>query len=240
MPSNQNSRNEHHQPVGHALPEWTPRARPAHDVIEGRYCRLEPLNAAAHAEDLFSGYCQQTDGSDWTYLPVGPFADLDSYRSHLQHAAASQDPQHWAVIDLRTQRAVGTLALMRMDPANGVIEVGHVTFSPLMKRTPLSTEAQYLLMRRVFDELGYRRYEWKCDALNEPSRKAAARLGFSFEGIFRQALVYKGRNRDTAWFSIIDSEWPALRAAFERWLATDNFDAAGQQLTALAAGRQQH
>ncbi|MBD8614009.1 GNAT family N-acetyltransferase [Pseudomonas putida] len=239
MPSQAQQYNTHQQPIGHTLPDWTARPRPAHEVIEGRYCRLEPLNATAHAEDLYSGYCQQTDGSDWTYLPVGPFADLDSYRLHVQNAAASQDPQHWAVIDLRTQRAVGTLALMRMDPTNGVIEVGHVTFSPLMKRTPISTEAQYLLMRLVFDELGYRRYEWKCDALNAPSRKAAERLGFSFEGIFRQALVYKGRNRDTAWFSIIDSEWPALRGAFERWLAMENFDDAGQQLTALTACRQQ-
>ena len=239
MPSQPLHHNAHQQPIGHPLPDWTARPRPAHAVIEGRYCRLEPLNVAAHAEDLFQGYCQQNDGSDWTYLPIGPFADLDSYRTHLQTAAASQDPQHWAVIDLRSQRAVGTLALMRMDPVNGVIEVGHVTFSPLMKRTPVSTEAQYLLMRLVFDELGYRRYEWKCDALNAPSRKAAERLGFSFEGIFRQALVYKGRNRDTAWFSIIDSEWPARRAAFERWLAMENFDGSGQQLTALTACRQQ-
>ena len=133
------------------------------------------------------------------------------------------------MVDRTTGKAVGTLALMRMDPGNGVIEVGHVTFSPKLQRTALSTEAQYLLMRRVFDELGYRRYEWKCDSLNAPSRATAQRLGFQFEGIFRQAVVYKGRTRDTAWFSIIDSEWPARRAAFERWLAPENFDENGVQ-----------
>jgi RimJ/RimL family protein N-acetyltransferase len=138
------------------------------------------------------------------------------------------------VVDQATGNAVGTLSLMRIDPAHGAIEVGNVTFSPLMKRTPVSTEAQYLLMKFVFDALGYRRYEWKCDALNAPSRQAALRLGFSFEGIFRQAVIYKGRSRDTAWFSIIDSEWPARRAAFERWLAADNFDASGQQRSKLA------
>ena len=230
--------NSHQQPIGEALPDWTARPRPSHKVIEGRSCRLEPLDVAQHAEALFNAYCLLADGSDWTYLPVGPFTDLAAYTQHLQTAAASQDPQHWAVIDLRSGTAVGTLSLMRMDPANGVIEVGHVTFSPLMKRTPVSTEAQFLLMKFVFDELGYRRYEWKCDALNAPSRKAADRLGFSFEGIFRQALVYKGRNRDTAWYSIIDQEWPALRTAFERWLAADNFDAQGVQKASLTDLRQ--
>ena len=138
------------------------------------------------------------------------------------------------MIDLRTERAVGTLALMRMDPANGVIEVGFVAFSPLLKRTPISTEAQFLLMQHALDGLGYRRFEWKCDSLNAPSMVAAKRLGFQFEGIFRQAVVYKARNRDTAWFSITDAEWPALRTAFTQWLAADNFDALGQQRQSLA------
>lgn len=222
------------QPIGPDVPDWTARQRPGRVVLQGRTCRLEPLSVMAHADSLYGAFCAQTDASDWTYLFVGPFADADSYRHYLQAAAASEDPQHWAVIDQASGNAVGTLSLMRIDPVHGAIEVGNVTFSPLMKRTPVSTEAQYLLMKWVFDELGYRRYEWKCDALNAPSREAARRLGFSFEGIFRQAVIYKGRSRDTAWFSIIDSEWPARRAAFERWLAPDNFDSNGQQLTRLA------
>lgn len=222
------------QPIGPDVPDWAPRQRPTRAVLQGRTCRLEPLSVEAHADSLYSAYCAQTDASDWTYLFVGPFADAASYRAYLQGAAASSDPLHWAVVDQASGAAVGTLSLMRIDPVHGVIEVGNVTFSPLMKRTPVSTEAQYLLMKFVFEQLGYRRYEWKCDALNAPSRQAAQRLGFSFEGIFRQAVIYKGRSRDTAWFSIIDSEWPARRVAFERWLAADNFDASGQQRSKLA------
>lgn len=229
-----NSRfNEFEQPIGPDVPDWTPRLRPPRVVLQGRTCRLEPLDVEHHGDDLYSAYCAMTDGRDWTYLFVGPFTDAASYRDYLLSAAASQDPLHWAVIEQVSGKAVGTLALMRVDTTHGAIEVGNVTFSPLMKRTPVSTEAQYLLMKFVFDELGYRRYEWKCDALNAPSRQAAARLGFSFEGIFRQAVIYKGRSRDTAWFSIIDSEWPTLRAGFEQWLAPANFDSAGQQIGAL-------
>ncbi|WP_213878828.1 GNAT family protein [Pseudomonas sp. dw_358] len=212
---------------------WTPRQHPPRQVLQGRTCRLEPLDPAKHAQQLYDAYRQMPDGSDWTYLFVGPFADFPNYLSYAQAAAASSDPQHWAVIDQATDQAVGTLSLMRIDVNNGVIEVGNVTFSPLMKRTPMSTEAQYLLMKFAFDELGYRRYEWKCDALNAPSRKAALRLGLSFEGIFRQAVMYKGRTRDTAWFSVIDSEWEARKTAFEVWLAADNFDEAGRQIRVL-------
>jgi len=148
--------------------------------------------------------------------------------------AASKDPLHYAVIDLATGKPVGTLALMRIDPANGVIEVGHVTYSPRLKRTRIATDAMCLLMSEVFDKLGYRRFEWKCDSLNEPSRSAALRYGFTFEGIFRQAIVYRERNRDTAWFSIIDSEWPALRECYKQWLDAGNFDAQGLQVKKLA------
>lgn len=229
--------NPYDQPIGDPLPDWTARPHPPRTPIEGRYCRLEPLDALRHAGDLYTAYSQAPDGRDWTYLSVGPFDDPQRYRDYCERAAASTDPLHFAVIDRATGAAVGTLALMRIDPANGVIEVGHVTFSPLLKQTPLSTEAQFLLMRRAFDELGYRRYEWKCDSLNAPSRKAAARLGFQFEGIFRQAVVYKGRTRDTAWFSITDGEWPAVRAGFERWLAADNFDEQGRQRASLQALR---
>lgn len=224
-----------HQPVGPDLPAWTARQRPPRTPIEGRYCRLEPLSAERHAADLFDAFSQAPDAGDWTYMSVGPFADAQAYRRFAEAAQAGDDPLHHAVIDQTTGRAIGSLALMRVDPASGVVEVGFVCYSPRLKRTRAATEAQFLLMRRVFDELGYRRYEWKCDSLNAPSRAAAARLGFQFEGIFRQAMVYKGRSRDTAWFSILDGEWPALRAAYQRWLEPGNFDAQGRQRALLAA-----
>ena len=225
---------EYGQPIGEALPNWKKRALPPRIVIEGRFCRIEPLSAKRHAASLHAAYSRAPDGRAWTYMPVGPFVDADAYRHWAEAAARSADPLHFAVIDRATGEAVGTLALLRIDAANGVIEVGFIAFSSALQRTPLSTEAHYLLMKLVFDELGYRRYEWKCDSLNAPSRQAALRLGFCFEGIFRQAVVYKGRSRDTAWYSIVDGEWPALRAAFESWLAPGNFDAQGRQLRTLA------
>jgi RimJ/RimL family protein N-acetyltransferase len=225
--------NQYQQPVGVPVPGWTPRARPPRQPIEGRYCRLEALDPRRHAAQLYEAYSQAADERDWTYLSTGPFADAASYFEYAERAATSTDPLHYVVIERNSGKAVGTLALMRIDPANGVIEVGFVTFAPLLKRTPVSSEAQYLLMKHVFDELGYRRYEWKCDSLNAPSRQAAGRLGFQFEGIFRQAVVYKGRSRDTAWFAIIDRDWPVQRATFEKWLAPENFDADGQQRLSL-------
>jgi RimJ/RimL family protein N-acetyltransferase len=225
------------QPIGEALPDWSPRQRPARTPLQGRYCRLEPLSSRQHADPLYQAFSQAADEGDWTYMSMGPFADADAYRRFAESAEASDDPLHHVVIDAESGLAVGTLALMRIDPAHGVAEVGFVSYSPLLQRTRAATEAQFLLMQRMFDELGYRRYEWKCDSLNAPSRAAAARLGFQFEGIFRQAVVYKGRSRDTAWFSIIDSEWPALRTAFERWLDPANFDAQGRQRQPLSALR---
>ncbi|KQW56500.1 GNAT family N-acetyltransferase [Variovorax sp. Root411] len=230
MPARQN---DFGQSIGPDVPDWSPRALPPRQPIEGRFCTLEPLDVARHADDLYAAYAQAPDARDWTYLFSERSADLESIRAHAERAAKSTDPMHFAVIDRQSGRAVGTLALMRIDPAHGSIEVGSVTFSPLLKQTPMSTEAQYLLMKLAFDELGYRRYEWKCDNFNEPSKRAATRLGFQFEGVFRQAVVYKGRSRDTAWFSIIDSDWPALRTAFERWLAPGNFDAQGRQRMSL-------
>lgn len=229
--------NEYGQPIGAPVPSWSPRPAPSAVTLEGTYCRIEPLDAQRHAQDLYEAYRAAPDGRDWTYLSVGPFAEIEDFRRHAEAAAHSTDPMHFAVVDRKTGKAVGTLALMRIEPKSGVIEVGFVTFSPLLKRTPLSTEAQYLLMAYVFDELGYRRYEWKCDSLNAPSRKAAERLGFQFEGVFRQAVVYKGRSRDTAWFSILDSEWPAQKQAFQAWLAADNFDEQGRQRHSLDALR---
>jgi RimJ/RimL family protein N-acetyltransferase len=229
--------NEYGQSVGPLVPEWASRSLPPRRPIEGRYCVLEPLDAARHTDDLFAAYALAPDARDWTYLFYERPTDLAGARAHVERAAQSADSLHFAVVDRQSGRAVGTLALMRIDPVHGTIEVGSVTFSPLLKQTPMSTEAQYLLMKLAFDELGYRRYEWKCDNFNEPSKRAAVRLGFRFEGIFRQAIVCKGRSRDTAWFSIIDSEWPALRTAFERWLAPENFDAEGKQRMALGSFR---
>ncbi|TSD88708.1 GNAT family N-acetyltransferase [Mycobacterium sp. KBS0706] len=222
------------QPIGAPVPGWEKRPLPPRTPMEGRICRLEPLDPARHAEDLFEAMGRDTDGRNWTYLGIGPFADFAGFSAWLEKMAAGSDPQFHTVIDRATGRAVGVASYLRIDPANGVIEVGHIHFSPLLQRTPMATEAMFLMMARVFDELGYRRYEWKCDSRNAPSRAAAARLGFQYEGLFRQALVYKGRNRDTAWFSIIDGEWPRLRAAFERWLAPANFDAEGRQRESLS------
>lgn len=226
--------NEYAQPIGAPVPEWQSAQLPGTTPLVGRYCRIERVNVERHAADLYEAYSEATDGRDWTYLAVGPYPSLDAYREHLTKAAASVDPMHHAAIDLATGKAIGTLALMRIDAANGVIEVGHVTYSPRLKRTRVATEAMALLLNYVFDELGYRRFEWKCDSLNGPSRAAALRYGFTFEGIFRQAIVYRGRNRDTAWYSIIDGEYPALRKAFAQWLDERNFDAAGNQITRLS------
>lgn len=232
-PHNMTRTNGFGQSIGEPVDGWTPRERPARIVIDGAHCRIEPLDVARHAADLYDAYGQAADGRDWTYLFAEPFTDRESFDRYLAQAAASTDPLHYAVIDRANDKAVGTFALMRIEPVHGVIEVGSVTFSPSLKKTRLSTEAQYLLMRYVFDNLKYRRYEWKCDSLNAPSRKTAQRLGFEFEGIFRQAIVYKGRNRDTAWYAIIDQDWPRIRQAFERWLADDNFDSQGQQRASL-------
>ncbi|GAB7523420.1 GNAT family N-acetyltransferase [Paraburkholderia sp. 2C] len=226
--------NEFGQPIGLPLANWQGVSKPDGSTLTGRYCRLERLDAERHADELYDAYGQAPDARDWTYLSVGPFDSLDAFRAHLARIAAMADPFHYTVIDLATGKAVGTLALMRIDASNGVIEVGFVTFSRLLQKTRAATEAIYLLMRYVFDTLGYRRFEWKCDSLNAPSRTAALRFGFTFEGIFRQAIVVHGRNRDTAWFSIIDSEWPAIRAGFDAWLEPANFDARGNQQRKLA------
>ncbi|MEU3065172.1 GNAT family protein [Streptomyces subrutilus] len=226
--------NEYDQPVGEPVPDWSPRPLPGAVTLAGRFCRLEPLDADRHAAELHAAYRTGSDGRDWTYMAVGPFEHARDYRRYVEEAAAGSDPRHYAVIDLRDGRAVGTLALMRQDPVHGVIEIGNVMFSPAMKRRPLSTEAQFLAMRYVFDDLGYRRHEWKCDSLNAPSRTAAARLGFTFEGVFRQAVVYKGRTRDTAWYSVTDTEWPVVGRALRAWLAPENFDDRAVQRRALA------
>jgi len=199
----------------------------------GRWCRVEPADVERHAADLHEANCDDREGRNFTYFSYGPFADLASYREWLTKAAATDDPFFHAVVDPRTNKAIGVAALMRIEPQHGSIEVGHVLFSPRLQRTTASTEAIVLMMRRVFDELGYRRFEWKCDNLNAPSHAAARRFGFKYEGLFRQHMVTKGRNRDTAWYSMLDSEWRALEPEFTRWLDPDNFDTDGRQRTRL-------
>ena len=228
------TRNALGQPVGAPVPNWSPRPKPPRTPITGRYCRVEMLDPAKHAADLFAGNKLDVEGRNWTYLAYGPFERFDDYRAWQETVATSEDPLFHTILDADSGKAIGIASLMRIDPANGVIEVGHINYSPLLQRKPHATEAMYLLMKRVFDELGYRRYEWKCDNCNGPSKAAAERYGFTFEGLFRQATVYKGRNRDTAWFSITDKEWPAIKRGFEQWLAPANFDAAGGQRSKLA------
>jgi RimJ/RimL family protein N-acetyltransferase len=204
--------------------------------MQGVYCRLEPLDPDAHARDLWDANLLDTDGRNWTYLFTERPASFSDYRAWAGAMAATADPLFFTILvpEGGRMRPAGVAAYLRIAPEAGSIEVGHINFSPLLQRTPAATEAMYLMMRHAFD-LGYRRYEWKCDSLNAPSRAAAQRLGLSYEGIFRQALVYKGRNRDTAWYAAIDSEWPALRAAFERWLDAANFDDEGRQRASLSS-----
>jgi RimJ/RimL family protein N-acetyltransferase len=221
------------QPIGPAVPGWVPPPTPPHETMTGRYVSLEPIDER-FAADLHAANALDADGRMWTYLPYGPFADLDTYRDWMRATCTGADPLFFALVDAATGRAAGAAAYLRITPAAGAIEVGHLQFSPLVQRTRAATEAMALMMRRAFD-LGYRRYEWKCDALNAASRAAAERLGFTFEGLFRQATVYKGRSRDTAWYSVIDTEWPRLRRAFDAWLDPANFDAGGRQRTRLSA-----
>jgi RimJ/RimL family protein N-acetyltransferase len=223
-------------PVGPLVPGWTRRAWPPRRALEGRWCRLEPLDPARHGGSLFAAYQLDDEGRGWTYFPYGPFGDQASFRAWLDDVAPKDDPLFHSIVD-ESGDAVGVASFMRISPETGSIEVGHIHYSPRLARKRAATEAMYLMMRRAFDELRYRRYEWKCDSLNAPSRRAAERLGFTYEGTFRQHVVSKGRNRDTAWYSIIDPEWPAIEAAFEAWLAPSNFDERGAQRTSLRARR---
>lgn len=227
-----NDRNTRGQPVGFSVPDWQVPALPSRISLAGRFCRLEPLAPERHAADLDAANSLDTEGGGWTYLFYGPFADSDSYRRWLDQQATSTDPLFFAIIDQANGKAVGLISYLRIAPAKGSIEIGHLKFSPLLQKTPMATEALFLMIDMVF-KLGYRRCEWKCDSLNQPSRNAAERLGFIFEGIFRQDMVYKGRNRDTAWYSIIDREWPDLKKACEAWLAPQNFDQDGRQKQSL-------
>ncbi|MBY0400682.1 GNAT family N-acetyltransferase [Myxococcota bacterium] len=221
--------NEHGQRIGLPVSGWAGARPPVREIVPGRHCCLEPLDADRHAPALFRAYAADPQGANWTYLPYGPFPTVDAYRDWLADKQCSSDECFFTIVDPRSGLPVGVAAYLRIAPSTGSIEIGHLSYSPALQRSIASTEAMFLMMKRIFDDWGYRRYEWKCDNLNAPSRAAAQRLGFRYEGLFRKLMVVKGRNRDTAWFSIVDDEWPAIRAAFEGWLDPGNFDAAGRQ-----------
>ena len=211
---------------------WQSRPCPSRIALAGRYCRLEPLHPVRHGDELFAASMAPGAEARFHYLFETP-QDRGEFESWLERVSAAEDSLFFGVIDIATGRCEGRQSLMRIVPEHGVIEVGSVLWGPAIARTRVATEALFLFARYVFEDLGYRRFEWKCDADNAPSRRAALRFGFRYEGIFRQHMVVKGRNRDTAWFSILDSEWPIRRAVFERWLAPANFDAQGQQKVRL-------
>ncbi len=219
-------------PIGAAI-DTAPAGRPDAVKLKGRFCTIEKLDLVRHAESLWQAV--QGHNDLWVYMGYGPFADEPSFLRWIEDRAVLLDPFAYAVVDRASGRAVGTVTLMEIRPAMGVVEMGNVVYTPLLQRTAAATEAQYLLARYVFDDLAYRRYEWKCNALNAPSRRAAERLGFTYEGTFRQHMIVKGRNRDTAWYAMTDGDWPAVKAAFEAWLKPENFDAAGAQKRGLAA-----
>lgn len=227
-------KNDLGQVVGAPVEDWSGASLPDRTTLIGSGCRLEALDAKRHAEALHAAYCEDRDGGNWTYLPYGPFSNAEAYRKWVVSMQDAEDPYFFAIVDDASEKPIGVTSYLRVAPSMGSIEVGHLSYSPALQRTPVATEAMYLMMRRAFDDWGYRRYEWKCDNLNQPSVLAARRLGFRFEGLFRNHLVFKGRNRDTAWFSITDGEWPAIRAAMESWLDPGNFDEAGHQRKRLA------
>lgn len=224
--------NHHGQEVGDVVPGWAPRPRPEPVCLTGRYVRLEPLSTA-HAPALHASLCNPGDDVLWTYRPTEPPADVPAMVALIEAHLAATDMVTFALVPLGVP-AQGTASYMRIEPTTGQIEIAGVLYAKSLQRTRAATEAIHLSMRHAFDDLGYRRFEWKCDSLNEPSRRAARRLGFTYEGRFRNHMITKGRNRDTDWFSVTDAEWPAVRAAHERWLDPANFDDAGTQLTPLS------
>jgi RimJ/RimL family protein N-acetyltransferase len=220
-------------PIGDEV-DWTPARRPERGALEGRLVRLRPVDPEHDAEPLFrSSHPPAGDPEHWTYLPYGPYEDAAGLRARLEETAPSEDPLFLTIELLPEGQPAGIASYLRITPDHGTIEIGHIWFGAELRRSAAATEAIFLLAREAFDELGYRRLEWKCNALNQASRRAAERFGFRFEGVFRQHQVVKGRNRDTAWFAITDDEWPALRAAYEEWLAPENFDGEGRQMRAL-------
>lgn len=225
--------NEFNQPIGDKLEDFRAPNLPNVTLIEGRYCRLEKLKPK-HSEGLYAHFGTVEDLPNWTYLPDEQPQDIEAFKVYLNRKVESKGPYFFAIVDSQTEQAMGMVALLRIDQSNGSIEVGHIHYANILKRTRIATEVQFLLANYIFETLGYRRYEWKCDAHNEPSIKAAKRLGFKYEGIFRNHKVYKGRNRDTCWLSIIDSEWPKFKQQYEKWLDEKNFDEFGNQIYRLS------
>ena len=222
------------QPIGSPMPDWQGAAVPEPVTLSGHYTRLESLSPSRHGDDLFTAFSADQENRLWTYMFMGPFDSKESFFEWLNPLEQSRDPLFFAIIDPATDRAVGIASYMRIVPQMGVIEIGNFLFSSKLQKTPAATEAIHLMLKHAFEVLGYRRCEWKCDSLNHPSRRAAERLGFSYDGLFRQAIVYNGRNRDTTWYAIIDSEWPQISSAHQAWLSADNFDENGMQKKRLA------
>lgn len=227
-----NQTNELGLTVGFDVKDWLGAQTPNDDVLQGKYCHCQPLNLERHSEQLYNAYMQDKENRVWVYLPYGPFDSLDGYRDWMNAACFNGDPKFYAIVDNVTQQAIGVASYLRINPLHGSIEVGHINYSPQCQNTIAATEAMYLMMKNAFD-MGYRRYEWKCNALNEKSCNAAKRLGFTYEGTFRQMMVVKGCNRDSAWYSLLDGEWQVIDKAYQQWLCADNFDDQNQQKIAL-------
>jgi len=226
-------KNKLNQKIGFQIKSWTPSVYPGRTKIKGKYCEVVPLDISKHAKQLYASFSMHKDDSSWTYLSSEPFHEFKEFHDWLKSDCSGKDPIYYTIIDSKNTEAVGLASHLRIEPAIGVIEIGNIHFSSKLQKTIMGTESMYLMMKRVFEEWGYRRYEWKCDNYNERSKNAAKRLGFTFEGIFRQATIYKNRNRDTAWFSIIDKEWATLKKKFEKWLLPSNFDSNGVQINRL-------
>lgn len=226
--------NEHGQPVGAPLDSWGGAARPGHKAMQGAYAKLVSLDPLTHTQDLFKAFREDRDGAIWTYNVNGPYNTAGGLQDWISRVSGSDDQPFFAVVDQKDNKAKGVASFLRIQPQHGVIEIGSITFAPGLQRTRVATEAIFLMMQRALGELGYRRLEWKCDALNAPSRRAAERFGFTYDGLFEQAVIYKGRNRDTAWYSLLDKDWAPVERGFQAWLAKENFDGAGQQCQRLA------
>jgi RimJ/RimL family protein N-acetyltransferase len=225
--------NEFNQPISFDVTGWVPPKRPQNVVLEGDDVRIVPLDVTRDAAQLFQVFCAAENDANWTYLPYGPFRTEASFTDWLDTACRGDDPKFYTIQDRNTNHALGIASYLRIDPNNGVIEIGHIHLSSALQQTRSATEAMVLMMRYAFD-LGYRRYEWKCDALNLPSRAAAQRLGLSYNGVFPQAVIYKNRNRDTAWYAVVADDWPALNTAFTQWLDPANFGSDGRQIKGLS------
>ena len=226
-------KNQFGQLLGDPVENWSARPKPEKIPIKGNYCILEPMDIQKHAPKLFDVLAIDNRGESWTYLPYGPFNTCHEFEAWIAKITSENDTLLYAILDVKNREPIGIAGYLRINPTHGVIEIGHLHFSKLLKQTPLATEAIYLMLKHAFNDYGYRRCEWKCNDLNEASKNAAKRFGFTFEGVFRQSYVYKNHNRDTAWYSIIDREWPILKEKFEKWLHSNNFDKNGKQILKL-------